>query len=101
MPCFVPTTIDEWKNHKQERVRAALEPRFILQYYLGTSLTEATNMPLWQMRWYIARIQEEFKRAADANQPPNSKAAHHNDPGTRAITGKQRHHVPAKLRRAT
>jgi hypothetical protein len=70
-------------------------------YYMGFSYVEAYNIPVWQRRWFIQRINKEFMRAAEANQPSQSKAAHTNTAETRALMGNQRQEVPARLRRFT
>jgi len=69
-------------------------------YYMGFTYRECMDLPIWQRKWFIERINEEFKRAKEANSDA-SRAAHHNTPDSRAMQGRARSHVPAKLRRFT
>ncbi len=66
-------------------------------YYMGFSYIEAYNIPIWIRQWMIKRLNQELKRAKDAG----SRAAHQNDPETRALMGRHRSQPPAKLRRFT
>lgn len=63
------------------------------------------NLPIQYRRWYIERINKEIKAAADVNKRGGSevpsRGAHHNDPTTRALSGKHRPIAPANLRRFT
>jgi hypothetical protein len=68
---------------------------------MGFSYIEAYNIPVWQRRWFIQRLNKEFAKAAEANQPAKSKAAHTNTPEARSLMGNHRATVPAKLRRFT
>ena len=61
---------------------------------------EGYNLPIWQRIWFINRINDEIKRANEANAPA-SRAAHDNSPEQRALMNKNRDHVPANLRRFT
>jgi hypothetical protein len=70
-------------------------------YYMGFTYTEAMELPVWQRRWFIQRINQEFEKAKEANGDPGSRAAHHNSPDARALMGRARSQVPAKLRRFT
>ena len=71
-------------------------------YYMGFGYRECYLLPVWQRIWFIKRINKEISRTADANDGNAvTKGAHHNDPSTRAMMGRQRAHVPAKLRRFT
>jgi hypothetical protein len=65
-------------------------------YYVGFSYIDAINLPVWQRRWFIERLVEEFK-----NSNGQSKAAHSNTPDSRAMQGMHHAHAPAKLRRFT
>jgi len=67
---------------------------------MGFTYQEGYRLPIWQRIWFIERINKEIKRSNEANAP-TSKAAHDNTPESRSLTGKQRSHVPAKLRRFT
>jgi|TARA_R110000824_G_scaffold252766_1_gene441532 hypothetical protein len=77
-----------------------LEHIFLLMYYTGFSYMEGYNLPIWQRIWFINRINDEIKRANEANAPA-SRAAHDNSPEQRALMNKNRDHVPANLRRFT
>jgi len=68
---------------------------------MGFTYSEAFRLPLWQRKWFINRINEEFKRANEKGENANSRAAHTNDPETRAMMGMARPNTPAKLRRFT
>ena len=65
-------------------------------YYMGFSYIEVYNIPIWQRIWFIQRLNKELKKANS-----DSKAAHANSPDARALAGKHRAQVPAKLRRFT
>jgi len=67
---------------------------------MGFTYREAYNLPSWQRSWFITRISEEMDKARKANSDA-SRAAHHNTPDVRAMQGRQREQVPAKLRRFT
>ena len=70
---------------------------------MGFSYLEGYNIPVWQRRWFIIRLQEEIKKTNEANkgQGAPTKAPQHNTPDMRAMMGRQRSMVPAKLRRFT
>ena len=63
---------------------------------MGFTHTEAMSLPIWQRTWFIERVIKEMKDAHG-----ESRAAHANDAQTRALMGKSRTAVPAKLRRFT
>ena len=69
-------------------------------YYIGFTYREAYVLPIWQRTWFIERVNEEFKRAAEQNTQA-SRAAHHNTPDQRSMDGRSRSQVPANLRRFT
>jgi len=69
-------------------------------YYVGFTYGEAYALPIWQRVWFIERVNEEFKRAAEQNSNA-SRAAHDNTSEQRAMAGRARSQVPAKLRRFT
>jgi len=69
-------------------------------YYMGFTYRECMDLPVWQRRWFIERINTEFKRAKEAGSEA-SRAAHHNTPDARALQGRHRAQPPAKLRRFT
>jgi len=64
---------------------------------MGFTYVEAYNIPIWVRIWMITRLNKELKRAGDAG----SRAAHQNDPETRALMSRHRSQVPSKLRRFT
>tara|TARA_R110001592_G_scaffold188358_6_gene433609 strand:+ start:35721 stop:35927 length:207 start_codon:yes stop_codon:yes gene_type:complete len=68
---------------------------------MGFTYREAYNIPVWQRLWFMTRIKKEFQKSEDAGQEAQTKAAHQNTPTNRALQGKHRAHVPAKLRRFT
>ena len=61
-----------------------LEHIFVLIYHLGFTYKDAYNLPVWQRLWFINRLKEEFKRAKENNQSPNS-TAHGTNSGSRQI----------------
>ena len=64
---------------------------------MGFSYIEVYNIPIWQRTWFIKRINEELKKSSDSG----NRAAHTNSPDARAMMGRARSQVPAKLRRFT
>jgi hypothetical protein len=50
--------------------------------------------------WFIERLNRELTKNSDKQNVP-SRAAHQNDPQTRALMGLHRGETPAKLRRFT
>jgi len=73
-----------------------------MMYYMGFTYVEAYNIPVWQRRWFINRLNTEIKRTQDkdGNSQP-TRAAHQNTPDIRELSGRYRNMVPAKLRRFT
>ena len=69
-------------------------------YYMGFGYRDAYSLPVWQRLWFIERIGEEFKRAADQGASA-SRAAHHNTADQRMMSGRSRPQVPANQRRFT
>lgn len=69
-------------------------------YYQGFSYTEAYNIPVWQRIWFLKRINKELKRSSESGDGA-TRAAQHNSPDARALMGRARSQVPAKLRRFT
>ena len=67
---------------------------------MGFTYIESYNIPIWQRVWFIERINKEIKRSNEA-QSGASRAAQHNSPDARAMQGRMRSQVPAKLRRFT
>lgn len=65
-------------------------------YYMGFSYGEVMNLPVWQRKWFLDRLVTEMKEAQG-----RSRAAHDNDPASRAFSGYHRDTAPAKLRRFT
>ena len=72
-------------------------------YYVGFTWREGYNIPIWQRRWFIDRLNKEVKRYKEANggDNPPTRAAHHNTPDIRSMMGRHRDMVPANLRRFT
>ena len=69
---------------------------------MGFSYAEAYRLPVWQRHWFVDRLKREFKDASESNdgEYTHTRAAHNNDPQTRALMG-LRPNTPAKLRRFT
>jgi len=65
-------------------------------YYMGFTYDEAYRLPLWQREWFIKRINKEIKASQGQSHAPDT-----NNPETRALMGRARAQVPAKLRRFT
>jgi hypothetical protein len=78
-----------------------LEPFFLLGYYFGMNWETYYKFPISYRRWLINRINEEIGKSADAQNGQTSKGFHNNTPDIRALTGKQRTNVPARLQRFT
>lgn len=74
-----------------------------MMYYMGFSYVEGYNIPIWQRRWFIDRLQKEIKKSAEQNggEASPTRAMHQNSPDVRAMMGRHRSMVPAKLRRFT
>ncbi len=69
-------------------------------YYMGFTYAEAYALPIWQRAWFIQRINQEFEKT-NKNGEAASRAAHANTADQRALMGRHRAQVPAKLRRFT
>ena len=65
-------------------------------YYMGFSYHECMMLPIYKRRWFIRRLNDEIKKSQGQN-----KGATANEPSTRAMMGRHRQQVPAKLRRFT
>ena len=73
-----------------------------MMYYMGFTYKEAYNIPIWQRRWFIERLNTELKRSQDKDGAQQaSRAMHQNQPSAREMMGRHRAQVPAKLRRFT
>ena len=71
-------------------------------YYMGFTYKEAYNIPLWQRRWFIKRLNTEIKKSQDKDgNSAATRAAHQNSSEARDMMGRYRSQVPAKLRRFT
>ena len=72
-------------------------------YYMGFGYRECYLLPVWQRMWFIERINKEIQETNKKNggEGAASRAAHQNDATTRALMGRHRAQVPAKLRRFT
>ena len=68
----------------------------MLMYYMGFSYDEAYNLPIWQREWFIKRINKEIKASQG-----QSRSAESNSAEARALMGRNRSHVPSRLRRFT
>lgn len=80
-----------------------LEHIFAMMYYMGFTYHEAYNIPIWQRRWFIDRLQKEIKHANEQNGGDGAptRSMQDNHPDVRAMMGRYRSMVPAKLRRFT
>lgn len=67
---------------------------------MGFTYSEAYAIPIWQRTWFIQRINEEIEKS-NKNNEGSSRAAHTNSASQRAMQGRHRAQVPAKLRRFT
>jgi len=72
-------------------------------YYMGFTYDGAYKLAIWQREWFLNRLNNEIEKTNEANdgQGANTRAAHQNDPQTRAMQGRHRSQVPARLRRFT
>lgn len=77
-----------------------LEQQFNLAYYLGVTFSDYWDMPVADIRWHINRLQAELTPDEHGNRAP-SRGAAENTPDQRAMSGMDRAHVPARLRRFT
>lgn len=69
-------------------------------YYGGFTYSEAYKIPTRYRAWFIDRINKEFKKAAGKGSD-SSRAAHSNDPRSRADRGMARQSGPSRTRRFT
>ena len=70
-------------------------------YYMGFTYREAYTLPKWQVIWFIERIQKEMKKGEKDNNANMSRALDANHPAARDMMGRDRGHVPSRLRRFT
>ena len=71
-------------------------------YYMGFTYGEAYDLPIWQREWFLERINKEIMKTAENNEgQASTRAAHHNHAESRAMQGRHRAQVPARLRRFT
>jgi hypothetical protein len=84
----------------EDKEAVILEPIFLLMYYCGFTYREAYNMPVAYKQWFISRISREFSKSSEEGST-RSRAAHHNTPDVRAMTGMARTESPSRLRRFT
>ena len=73
-----------------------LEYIFILMYYMGFTYSEAYRLPVWQRKWFVERLQQEFKRGQE-NEQHITRAS---QPEERALAG-LRPEAPARVKRFT
>lgn len=67
-------------------------------YYGGFSWKETLHMPVPYKRWFIERIVQELHKTSEQGNT-QSKGLHANTPDVRAAQGRDRQHVPARMRR--
>ena len=67
---------------------------------MGFTYEGAYSLPVWQRVWFIQRLNDEIEKS-NKNNEGATKAAHHNTADQRALMGRSRAQVPAKLRRFT
>jgi hypothetical protein len=65
-------------------------------YYMGFTYGECYMLPIYKRRWFINRLNDEIKKSQGQN-----RGATANEPSNRALQGRGRSEVPAKLRRFT
>ena len=82
-----------------DRETVLLEPTFLLMHHLGFTYADAMQLPVTYKRWFIERIIRERNESAE-NGHTSSRTMQANDPHVRAMQGKQRTDVPARLRHA-
>jgi hypothetical protein len=78
-----------------------LEEAFLLMYYGGFTYTEAYKLPITYRKWFIDRINKEFKKATEAGEDPQTRASHQGDSMSRMLSGKSRGEMPSRIRRFT
>jgi hypothetical protein len=67
---------------------------------MGFTYSEVYHLPIWQRVWFLERLNKELKQASEKDSSA-SRALHQNSPDMRAMQGRHREQVPAKLRRFT
>lgn len=65
------------------------------------SYADYLKFPVSYKIWLIKRINREIAEASENKNDIPAKGAHNNSPDIRALTGKTRQQVPAKLQRFT
>lgn len=83
-----------------DREAVLLEPTFLLMHHLGFTYADAISLPVTYKRWFIQRIVKERSESAETGQT-SSRTMQANDPHVRAMQGKHRTDVPARLRHAS
>ncbi len=78
-----------------------LEHSFLLMYYGGFTYSECYKLPIAYRVWFIDRINKEFKKAQEAGEQANSRAAHHNQSDIRKLQNFARGETPSRMRRFT
>ncbi len=68
---------------------------------MGFTYSEAFNLPIWKREWFLDRMQKEINKTNEGDNQAGTRAAHQNDAQTRALQGRHRGQVPARLRRFT
>jgi len=64
-------------------------------YYMGFTFHDAMNLPIWQRKWFVQRFVTEIESSNTSKSMPD------NTPDQRALMGRHREQVPARLRRFT
>jgi hypothetical protein len=82
----------------ENKAEATLNPIFLLMYYMGFTYVEARNLPIPYRHWFLERISKELEKSSEEGST-SSRALHTNTPDIRAMQGRMRHAVPARLRR--
>ena len=77
---------------KEEDKEIYWEQIFLLIYYCGISYTDAYNMPVPMLIWFIRRLQRELAQS-EGDDMRNAS------PEMRTYMGSQHPHAPKKLKR--
>ncbi len=69
-------------------------------YYGGFTYSECYKIPTSYRKWFIDRINKEFKKSSGDGEA-QSRGAHQNSPTSRAMRGMSRQTGPSRTRRFT
>ena len=83
---------------KPEDREGILEQAFQLTYYMGLTYTETYNLPVAYREWFIRRLSKQLQ---GKGQEEGTRAAESNTAEVRALQGREREQVPARMRRFT